>query len=264
MRFGVIFLVGAAFCAWAAPPQFESAVAPIFQANCVPCHGTRVKMKDLDLSSLDAVMRGSESGPVLTPGKPAESRLLQMVREGKMPMGKPRLADKDIAAIETWIAAGAPSLSHVAKAEGIGLNDVLPTLLLRCAICHGLRRQEGGLDLHDYAAIRKGGKSGPVLIPGQPGASLLLKRIQAGEMPPKKGLLDAGVKPVTAGEIEKLSKWIAAGAADAPRQSETAAGPDPLVSERIASSGLFRRPGPRRSRRFGTRTGCGTRWTRFC
>src|ERR1051326_8937446 len=118
MRFGVMYLFAAALCGWAAPPQFESAVAPIFQANCVPCHGTRVKMKDLVLSAIDAVMRGSESGPVLTPGQPGEGRLLQVVRDGKRPMGKPRLADKDIATIETWIAAGAPSLSHAAKAEG--------------------------------------------------------------------------------------------------------------------------------------------------
>jgi hypothetical protein len=179
----------------------------------------------------------------VTPGKAEESRLYQMIREGKMPMGKPRLSDQDIATIQAWIAAGAPSASRGAHAQEIGLHEVLPVLLLRCAICHGLRRQEGGLDLHNYAGIRKGGRSGPALVPGKPGESLLLKRIQAGEMPPKKGLLDAGVKPVTGAETDKIAKWIAAGAPDSDVQPDVAGGgPDPLVTNQDRRFWSFQPP----------------------
>jgi len=69
------------------PVNFESDVLPIFQANCVPCHGSTVKMKGLDLSTLAGVMKGSDAGPVVTPGDPDESRLYKMVQTGAMPKG---------------------------------------------------------------------------------------------------------------------------------------------------------------------------------
>ena len=42
-------------------------------------------------------------------------------------------------------------------------HDVLPILLRRCTVCHGIRRQEGGLDLHTRATMLRGGKSGPAI-----------------------------------------------------------------------------------------------------
>src|SRR5262249_23538058 len=146
-------------------PRFEAGIQPILQNNCVPCHGDKVRMKDLNVGSYEALMKGSESGSVIVPGKPDESRLYQLIQEGKMPMGKPRLPEKDIAVIRSWIEDGAHGASGAKKAETAVLtqHDVLPVLLLRCTVCHGLRRQEAGLDLHTRAAMLKGGKSGPAL-----------------------------------------------------------------------------------------------------
>jgi len=62
--------------------------------------------------------------------------------------------------------------------------DVTPSLLLHCTACHGAHRQEAGLDLRSRAAMLKGGKSGPAVVPGKPEQSLILKRIRAKEMPP--------------------------------------------------------------------------------
>src|SRR5579872_1668525 len=75
---------------------FDADIAPIFKANCINCHGTSVKMKDLNLSSEATVLKGGESGPVIVPGKPDESVLYQKVHSGAMPMGKPRLSEKEI------------------------------------------------------------------------------------------------------------------------------------------------------------------------
>ncbi len=62
-------------------------------------------------------------------------------------------------------------------------------------------------------------------------ASLLLKRIHAGEMPPKRELVAASVKTMAASEIEILTAWIAAGAPEVPEEStETDPAVDPLVS----------------------------------
>src|SRR6266542_3620855 len=126
--------------------QFESDVLPILSANCAACHGTQTRIKEMNLSTFDGVMKGSESGPVVVPGKPDESRLYQMVHEGKMPPGnKTGLPKEQIATIRAWIEAGAPSAnktSEVADTEEITEQEIVPVMYLRCTVCHGLRRQE--------------------------------------------------------------------------------------------------------------------------
>ena len=68
--------------------QFETDVSPIFKSNCSSCHGGSVKLKELDLSTETSAVKGSESGPVIVPGKPDESLLYQKVRSGSMPVRK--------------------------------------------------------------------------------------------------------------------------------------------------------------------------------
>jgi len=181
--------------------QFESDVLPILKANCVQCHGSETRIKEMNLGTLEGVLKGSESGPVVTPGKPEESRLYKMVHEGLMPPGgKARLSDEQVATIRAWIEAGSQSAVHgaeAAEAAELTQHDILPIVLLRCTACHGLRRQDGGLDLHTRAAMLKGGKSGPALVPGKPEESLIIRKIRSGEMPPKKMMLTVSVKPIT-------------------------------------------------------------------
>ena len=52
-------------------PVFEKDVLPIFKANqCLTCHGPNLKIKDMNLSTFQGAMQGSEGGPVVVPGKP--------------------------------------------------------------------------------------------------------------------------------------------------------------------------------------------------
>ncbi len=222
--------------------KFETDILPIFQANCLQCHGEKARMKELNLGTFDGVSKGSESGPVLTPGKPEESRLYQLVRDGKMPFGGKKLPERDIAGIRAWIEAGAPAASPHAE---ITQHDVIPILLSRCTVCHGLRKQDGGLALHTTEAMLRGGKSGPVLIPGKPEESLLIKRIRSGEMPPKKLMLQFGVQSITDAETDRIAGWIAAGAPESAIQPDVAGnGPDPLVSEKDKQFWAFQPPQP--------------------
>src|SRR5438309_2151393 len=65
---------------------------------------------------------------------------------------------------------------------------VRPLLAEQCVSCHGPKRQKAGLRLDSAAAIRKGGESGPVVAPGNPEQSRLIRAIrQDGDlkMPPK-------------------------------------------------------------------------------
>lgn len=231
-----------------APPAvtFNNDIAPIFKTNCTGCHGTAVKMKDLNLTSEETALKGGESGAVVVPGKPEESLLYQKVQSGKMPMGKPRLSDKDIELISSWIKAGGAAASQAAQKldqTPIMQHEVTPILLTRCTVCHGLRKQEAGLDLRTKESILKGGKSGPAMVLGKPEESLLIKRIKAGDMPPKQQLIVVGVKPIAPAETEKLERWIRQGAPEAAPEPDLAGtDKDPLVKEKDRQFWAFKTP----------------------
>ena len=117
-------------------------------------------------------------------------------------MGKPHLSEQQLATIKRWIeglGSSTAKLADVPDKTPVTQNDVVPIMLVRCTVCHGGRRQEGGLDLRSKAAMLKGGKSGPAIVLGKPEDSLIIKRIHAGEMPPKQKLIVVGVKPVSPG-----------------------------------------------------------------
>ncbi len=108
-----------------------------------------------------------------------------------------------------WFVACLAVLSRSTLSCGEELTfeaHVRPILKAHCFDCHGAEEEpKGKLDLRLARLMKRGGESGPAIEPGKPEASLLLKRIKAGEMPP-------GPAKVSAREIETLTKWIAAGA----------------------------------------------------
>src|SRR6516165_9865000 len=91
-------------------------------------------------------------------------------------------------------------------------QEITHLMLLHCTVCHGGRTREAGLDLRTRTAMLKGGKSGPALVPGHPEQSLILKKVQAGKMPPFEQMMQVSVKPFSASEIDRISQWIALGA----------------------------------------------------
>lgn len=103
-----------------AAPQFATQVVPILQKNCLACHSATAKMGGLVMESYGSLMKGGAHGPVIVPGKAAESRLIEML-EGKiqprMPFNSDPLPTADIATIAVWIDAGAPAGSETAGAH---------------------------------------------------------------------------------------------------------------------------------------------------
>jgi len=103
-------------------------------------------------------------------------------------------------------------------------SQVRPILKAMCLDCHGESdAPKAGLDLRLASSILKGGKSGPAVVAKQPVASLLLKRIVAGEMPPTK-------KKLTSQQIDVIREWIALGA-----KSERAV-PETIVNGMVIST----------------------------
>jgi hypothetical protein len=103
-------------------------------------------------------------------------------------------------------------------------TKVRPILAERCDGCHSARakRVRGGLLLDSKAAWTRGGESGPVINPGDPEGSLLVRAIRYDDpdlkMPPKGRLPDT--------EIAALVEWVKRGAPD-PRTTAPAAAPKP-------------------------------------
>ncbi len=108
-------------------------------------------------------------------------------------------------------------------------RDVKPLLAKRCVACHGALQQKNGLRLDTAASLRRGGESGPAIVPNQPAASLLMQVVtgEAGFRMPPAG----DGTPLTANEIDLLRRWIAGGAA-APANEQPPASPTEYWSYR--------------------------------
>jgi hypothetical protein len=121
-----------------------------------------------------------------------------------------------------WIAAICSLLSPplmAAEKELTFEQHVRPLLRKYCFQCHGDEDEhEAQLDLRLVRLMLAGGESGPALVAGKANDSLLLQRLEKGEMPPEgKKLLPA--------EIATIRRWIDAGA--------KTAGPEPAELARI-------------------------------
>ena len=91
-------------------------------------------------------------------------------------------------------------------------SKIRPVLVQRCYSCHNskMAAPKGELVLDTKEGLLKGGTSGPVLVPGNPADSRLLKVLSYTDplvqMPPSGKLADA--------VLEDFAQWIAKGAAD--------------------------------------------------
>src|SRR5947209_1763049 len=95
-------------------PPAGAAVRPqevlgVLEARCIKCHGGERPKAGLSLAGLEGISRGGKRGPVVAPGKPEDSLLWQMVREGKMPPKQP-LPEAERVTLQRWIEQGAPGL----------------------------------------------------------------------------------------------------------------------------------------------------------
>src|SRR5215210_852692 len=89
---------------------FETRVRPVLAEQCYSCHGEKKQSAGLRLDSKAGVTKGSDGGPVVVPGEPDKSPLVQAVRhsgEIKMPPKKKLPADA-VEALTAWVKLGAP------------------------------------------------------------------------------------------------------------------------------------------------------------
>ncbi len=94
-----------------APVDFQRDVFPVLQKHCVACHTADEAQGGLVMETFAELMKGGDSGPSLTPGVAASSRLFLMA-SGKMepvmpPDDAPRPSEDELARIAAWIEQGA-------------------------------------------------------------------------------------------------------------------------------------------------------------
>ena len=100
---------------WALPasevaPDFFRDIQPIFQKRCAECHTAKAR-GGLRLDQPKNLFGGSESGPVVVAGKPADSLLIRKVTSKdpgeRMPPQGESLSPGEVDLLRAWVAAGA-------------------------------------------------------------------------------------------------------------------------------------------------------------
>ena len=87
-------------------------------------------------------------------------------------------------------------------------TDLEPILQSRCVMCHAGSAPSAGLSLDSAEALLAGATRGPVVVPGDPDASELVRRLR-GESLPRMPL--TGPPYLSDEEIDLFVRWIAAG-----------------------------------------------------
>ena len=117
-------------------------------------------------------------------------------------------------------------------------KQVRPFMSEHCLECHSASagKTKGGLSMDSREALLQGGDSGPALIPGDPGKSLLTRAARHDhpelKMPPKKERLPDHV-------LAALAEWVRRGAPDPRTASNKAAGPAKVDATKARSHWAF-------------------------
>lgn len=138
------------------------------------------------------------------------------------------------------IHAGAPA------AELDFYRDVYPFLKANCISCHNKTTTKADLNMETPEDMKKGGESGPALMPGKGAESLVvLASLHKNdmEMPPEKN--KSGAIKLTTAEVELLKTWIDQGAKSSVQQERKvawqplAAGVHPIYTVAMTQDGRY-------------------------
>ena len=200
------------------------AAREVLDRNCYACHGDpghKVE-RGLDVLSHEALLDSAR--PVVIPGDPEHSRLIQRIADGSMPPAKleikrPPLAEEELSILTRWIRGGAPPFDATNAAPSP--KTVRPTEAARrvkkifvdhCWECHKFNVAEGGIRILHHRLLVNVRKA---VVPGKPEESELFQLLAPdaeGVMPPRPR------KPLNQEDVEAVRKWIAEGASPFPAE----------------------------------------------
>ena len=86
------------------PATYDAAIGPLFQERCGSCHGSGA-LAGLNLTTYASTMKGGKDGPVIVPGDPDNSLLIQKQTGATAHFGQ--LSASELQLVTDWIKAGA-------------------------------------------------------------------------------------------------------------------------------------------------------------
>ena len=202
------------------PPEIERApligdAAEVYGEFCAQCHGVdgeggigpplqdpAFQAANTDAAIFNSIDVGHPATPMIAWGQVLSAsqigELVDLIRDLEVEAAEPSENGEE-----------PPDEEPPPPAQDVSFSsDVLPLFKADCAVCHGIF---GNWSVDSYATVMESGDSAPVVIPGDPDASLLVELLQtSGErlMPPDP----AG--PLSDEEIQLVIDWIANGAPD--------------------------------------------------
>jgi len=211
--------------------SFTNEVAPILVAKCGGCHVNNQRGQ-FGMATYKALMASGQ----LVANDPVESRLIQVIDSGEMPKGGGKVSEAELNLLRAWVSAGAksdadenanlrtlgpkaaeappeerPQLVKATGKETVSFaRDIAPILVENCSGCHvDVRQPRANLNLGVFAALLRGGDSGPILKSSKSAESLVLKKLLGtgggNRMP-------VGRPPLPQEKIDLIAKWIDEGA----------------------------------------------------
>ncbi len=88
-------------------------------------------------------------------------------------------------------------------------REIAPILIANCNGCHyNATRVSGGLQFNLFSQIVKGGDSGPIVVPGKPDESLIIRKLKGTE----GARMPMGRPPLPDSQIQLVETWIKEGA----------------------------------------------------
>ena len=112
---------------------FETKIRPLLSNNCFACHSQKAKTKGklkagLYLDSYKGLINGGDSGSIISPGKPDQSRIVEAVLYKNEDMAMPpkgKLSEEQIALMRQWVEMGAPwpGSDNEVVAEAVNNNE---------------------------------------------------------------------------------------------------------------------------------------------
>jgi WD40 repeat protein len=92
--------------------SFLNDVAPVLVKRCIACHNVKKAESQYDLTTFARLAKGGQQGRGITlePGRPDESRLVELIRhdgDPRMPYKQGPLSPEAVALVERWVEEGA-------------------------------------------------------------------------------------------------------------------------------------------------------------
>ncbi|GAB4011014.1 chitobiase/beta-hexosaminidase C-terminal domain-containing protein [Spirosoma migulaei] len=92
---------------------YDDVIQPIFEQKCISCHNEDKLKGQLNLASVEAMLKGGKTGKLFVAGKPDMSLLLQRIhlpmdeKKHMPPSGKTQLTPQEMALLALWIKSNA-------------------------------------------------------------------------------------------------------------------------------------------------------------